>query len=850
MRLLRLLSLPYARRHRLRTALTGAGIALGVTVFVGMHTANQSVLDGFQRTVDRISGATQLQVSAGDSGFEEAVLERIQALPEVRVAVPVIEAVVDPGIPGAGNLMILGVDMLGDRGLRTYDLEEDEEAVIDDPLIFLAQPDSLIVSRQFAASHGLSRGGVITMRTMDGEKRFTIRGIMKAGGLAAAFGGNLAVMDVYSAQKVFGRGPMFDRIDIALHEGAAVEQAQAKLRAMLGPGFEVEQPSARGQRFEAIAKNFSISINFSSVFALLVGLFIIYNSFSIAVTQRRAEIGILRALGATRGQIRNLFLMEGALAGLAGSAAGLAAGALVARVMAAYLSAYMESIYGVAQRAEELSSDPRLLGGAFALGLATSVLAAWIPARNAARVDPIQALQRGGFQFIVGGEARRRAAAALAFLILSVTALAFPRIPWFFYAGFGALIAAAALVTPALAQWLARALRPALAAIRPVEGTLAADSLLAAPRRTSATVGALMLSLAFTVGTAGVAVSSREYIVEWVDTALNPDLYVGASDTIASRSFRLDPAIGDRLRAIEGIEEVQTVRSPRVTFRGVPIMLVSMEIESLARRVKRRVVAGDPASMWAETAAGLGAIVSENLALTQDLRPGDLLEIPAPHGILRLKVSGVVVDFADQRGSVLIDRQVYVRHWGDPSVNSFRVYLAKGASPEKVKERIQKELGSERRLFVFTNPEVRRYILKATDQWFGLSYVQIAVAVLVAVLGIVNTLTVSITDRRRELAVLQAVGALRRQVRQTVWMEAVAIGLIGLALGLSLGALMLKYSQVIIRDHIAGMRLPYIYPLETALFLAPVILAAAFLAALGPAETAVRGSLVEALEYE
>ncbi len=849
MRLLRLLSLPYARKHRLRTALTGAGIALGVTVFVGMHTANQSVLEGFQRTVDRISGAAQLQVSAGDSGFEEAVLERIQSLPEVRVAVPVIEAVVDPGIPGAGNLMILGVDMLGDRGLRTYDLEE-EEGVIDDPLVFLAQPDSLIVSQQFAAAHGLARGSVIAMRTMDGEKRFTIRGIMKAGGLAAAFGGNLAVMDVYSAQKVFGRGPMFDRIDIALQEGVAVEEAQAKIQAMLGPGFEVERPSARGQRFEAIARNFSISINFSSVFALLVGLYIIYNSFSIALAQRRAEIGILRALGATRAQIRNLFLLEGAIAGLAGAAAGLAAGAIVARGMAVYLSGYMESIYGVAQRAEELSTDPLLLGGAFGLGLATSILAAWIPARNAARVDPVQALQRGGFQFIVGGEARRRALAALACLILTATALAFPRVPWFFYAGFGSLIAAAALVTPALARWLARALRPALAAIRPVEGTLAADSLLAAPRRTSATVGALMLSLAFTIGTAGVAVSSRKYIVEWVDTALNPDLYVGASETIVSRGFRFDPEVGDKLRAIEGIEEVQAVRSPRIAFRGVPIMLVSMEIESLARRVKRRVVAGDPASMWAETTAGRGAVISENLALTQRLRPGDLLEIPAPNGVLRLKVSGVVVDFADQRGSILIDRQVYVRYWGDSSINSFRVYLAKGASPENVKERILKELGSERRLFVFTNPEVRRYILKMTDQWFGLSYVQIAVAVLVAVLGIVNTLTVSITDRRRELAVLQAVGALRRQVRQTVWMEAAAIGVIGLALGLSLGALMLKYSQVIIRDHVAGMSLPYIYPVETALFLAPVILAAAFLAALGPAETAVRGSLVEALEYE
>jgi putative ABC transport system permease protein len=850
MRLLRLLSLPYARKHRLRCLLTAAGIALGVTVLVGMHTANQSVLAGFRQTVDRVSGTTQLQISAGDAGFEESVLERVQALPEVRVAAPVIEAVVDSGMESAGRLLVLGVDMLGDRSLRNYDLEEHTDEVIDDPLVFLAQPDSLIISRRFAEANGLGHGSRLTMRTMDGDKRFTVRGIMKAGGLAGAFGGNLAVMDVYSAQKVFGRGRMFDRIDVALQEGVRIEEAQEKLKALLGPGFEVEPPAARGERFEAIARNFSVSINFSSVFALLIGLFIIYNAFSIAVAQRRAEIGILRALGATRHQIRNLFLMEGAVVGVAGSAAGVITGAAVARAVAAYLSEYMGSVYGVAQKAEDLSSDPRLLGGAFALGVATSVMAAWVPARQAASVDPVQALQKGRFQCISEREARWRAAAALAVLAIVLVALRFRTVAWLFYAAFAGLVLAAILMTPLLARVLTRALRPLLAAMRPVEGALAADSLLAAPRRTSATVGALMLSLALTVGSAGMAQSSRSAIVEWVDQALNPDLYVSASDSIVSRGFRFDPSLGARLRAVEGVEEVQMVRSPRVTFRGIPIMLISMEVESLARRVRRRVVAGDPETMWREAAAGRGAIISENLAIMQGLRVGDVVEIPATHGVLRLPVAGVVVDFSDQRGSVLVDRKVYVKYWGDETVNTFRVYVRKGAAPEEVARRIQSQIGGGQRLFVFTNREVRKYILKVTDQWFGLSYVQLAVAGLVAVLGIINTLTVSITDRRRELAVLQAVGALRRQVRQAVWMEAVAVGVIGLALGLGLGGVMLHYIHIIIRDHVAGMNLQYIYPAETAAMLAPVILAAAFFSALGPAETAVRGSLVEALEYE
>jgi putative ABC transport system permease protein len=136
--LLRLIPWRYIRKHLLRSLLTVAGIVLGVAVFVGMHTANQSVLYAFHQTIDRIAGATQLQISAGEAGFDENVLERVQSLSDVKEAVPVIEAVVTTGLPGQGNLLILGVDMTGDRSLRDYNVERGDQAVLDDPLVFLA----------------------------------------------------------------------------------------------------------------------------------------------------------------------------------------------------------------------------------------------------------------------------------------------------------------------------------------------------------------------------------------------------------------------------------------------------------------------------------------------------------------------------------------------------------------------------------------------------------------------------------------------------------------------------------------------------------------------------------------
>lgn len=852
--LLKLISWPYVRKHLPRWLLTIAGIVLGVAVFVGIHTANQSVVYAFHQTVDRIAGATELQISAGETGFDENVLDRVQAVPEVRVAVPVIEAVVGTGVEGQGNLLILGVDMTGDRSLRDYNVESGDSGSvdedIDDPLVFLAQPDSLMITDTYAHENRLSTGAKVPMSTMDGRKLFTVRGIMKSGGLTSAFGGNLAVMDVYAAQKVFGRGRRFDRIDLAVKDGASVAAVKAKLEKLLGPGFQVQEPSARAQQFDSISRVYTTTANVSSVFALFIGMFIIYNTFQIAVTQRRAEIGILRALGATRHQIRTLFLGESVVAGLFGSVLGLAAGIVIARGMTGYIGSLLGELYGVAEKADEVSTNPVLMTLAIVLGVIASVVAAAIPARSAARVDPVQALQKGKYQQLSAGESRMRRMAALVVAIAAAACLLISRDRIFFYAGDGLAVLAALLLTPSFALWLARALRPLLRWLWPVEGTLAADSLLQAPRRTSGAVAALMLSLALVVSLGGMTRASYDSINRWLTVALNPDLYVSPSQSLTQRDFRFPESMAAQLRAIPGVGALQMVRDVRIDVMGKPTMLVAADVADLRKHATLPPIAGDTEDMFARTQAGQAVLASENLALLRGLKLGDIVDIPSPGGVLRLPIAGIVTDYSDEQGSLLIDRSLYKRYWNDSTVNLFRIYLAPGVAEADVKRRILEEFGNQRRLFVLTNREVRRYILRLTDQWFGITYVQIAVAVLVAVLGIVNTLTVSITDRRRELGVLQAVGGLRNQIRGTIWLEALAVGAVGLILGLAFGALQLFYSLHNEAIDIAGVRLAYEYPYGIALWLVPGILFVAFLSAIAPGETALRGSLVEALEYE
>ena len=850
MRLFRLLSWPYLRRHVLRWTLTVAGIVLGVAVYVAMNTVNASVQGAFSDTVQHIAGATQLQVTSGEFGFDESVLERVQAVREVGVAVPVIEATVETRLPGEGTLLILGVDMTGDSSLRDYSLDSGDDAIIDDPLVFLAQPDSLMVSREFAARNGFQVNSKVPLYTAEGDKSFTVRGVMRSTGMNKAFGGSLAVMDIYAAQLIFGRGRRFDRIDLRARDGVSVDDCRKAVEAALGPGFEVEPPSSRTEHFAALMQSYTLATQVSSLFALVVGMFIIYNSFSIAVTHRRSEIGILRALGATQKQVQRVFLMESVLAGLLGSLAGTIVGMAGARALATTMGNLTQQMVGVAQKTNEVVLNPTLLVTGVLIGTATSVVAAWIPARSASSVDPVQALQKGKYQVMSVGENRRRRIAGIILVIASLATFLVAAWKPAFYAGYLLMIGAGLLFTPTLTLILARAIRPLLRRILPVEGTLAADSLIQAPRRTSATVAALMLSLAMAMGFGGVTYSMRNAIDEWMTTALNPDFFLAASANLISRSSTFPAEIGPVIEAVPGVRSAQLVRNARIMYRKLPVMVVSVESDKLKATVSRKPLEGDLGEMYRLTKEGKGTIISDAFQSNHHLKLGDIIDLPTPSGILSLPVVGIIRDYSDMQGSLFIDRDVYVNNWKDTTVNIARVYVNKGENPDTVRQRIQTALEGRQHIVIISNAEIRAYVFQLVDRWFSMSQVQILVAVLVAVLGIINTLTVSITDRRRELGVLQAVGGLRRQVRRTIWLEALSIGTIGLILGIGLGVLNIYYTLEMVHRDLGGVDLDYLFPTPMALGLIPVILVAAFIAAIGPAEAAVRGSLVEALEYE
>jgi putative ABC transport system permease protein len=848
--LFRRISIPEFRKHFLRYFLTFLGVFLGVAIFCSTRAATSSLTSALRDTIDRIAGKASLQVTAGEVGVPEAALETARAVLGVRLAVPIIEVVATTSDPSQGNLLVLGVDLANDRGLRDYAMVQAE--VVSDPLTFLAQPDSLIVSEEFARRNGLAEGDPIRLTSPVGTKAFTVRGLMASAGVGRAFGGNVAVMDVYSAQFVFNRAATFDRIDVVLADGVRVDDLRARLRQALGAGVKVEPPLRRGKQTESLIDAFALALFLSSVMSLLVGVFLIFNVFAVSVSQRRTQIGILRALGVSRWQMQGLLLAEAALLGVAGSGLGLLGGIVLGRGMLILMAAIVRQTYGVHVSVDRLWIDPLSVAVSLALGIAASLAGAFLPARAAAGIDPALALRKGTFQVLYLGESwRRRWIGALLVAISTILQSFAPsRHLLVQLAELGMLFAGLTLLVPTFSHSLARVLRKPVTRIFGIEGRFAADSLLQAPRRTSGTVAALMYSLAFIVSSASLSSSVKASLLRWVDSAINPDLLVSASESLMSRPFPFPEELGEQLRRIPGVRQVDSLRVVSLDYDRRAPLLLSLEIDQYLERAKPLLEEGDSDSLVASMLDRNAVLVSNNFARLHGVGRGDRIALDTPSGPQDFRVVGVQVDYTSENGTLFVDRRTYKRLWQDSRVDTFELMVEPGRDPDRVKEEVERRLAGGRAVFVLTNKAFRGEVVRLANQFWVLTYVQTLVAVAVGVLGIVNSLTVSITERRREIGILRALGGERWRVRRSILLEAMVMGSVALALGTSIGSTLGQYVISIVSGSVTGWTFPYQFPTAVALLLVPGALTLCVAAAWYPSTLAVRTPIVEAVAYE
>jgi putative ABC transport system permease protein len=415
---------------------------------------------------------------------------------------------------------------------------------------------------------------------------------------------------------------------------------------------------------------------------------------------------------------------------------------------------------------------------------------------------------------------------------------------------FAALFASLVLLVPTFSQLLAGWLRAPMGWLFGMEGRLASDSLVQAPRRTSATVGALMFSLSFVLIMATFSASVKTSMMRWVDFAINSDLFVAASENMTSRTFQFPAEMADELKKVPGVRQVDSVRLIIIDYQDAAPILISIEADQYLRRSRPMMEQGRLEDLLPGLQQKNGVLISNNLARLHGLNTGSRMVLDTPTGRHEFVVVGVQVDYSSDSGSLLIDREVYKKFWNDDRVDTFDLMLEKGYAPDAVKREIQRRFADKRNVFVLTNLDMRQELLRLANQFFALQYVQIVVAVLVAVLGIINSLMVSITERKREIGILRSLGGERRQVRKAIMLEAVCMGLVGVLLGIAGGTLMGYYSVGPFGAAFNGWVFPYEFPLGMALALIPAVLLVSWLAAWYPSSLALKTPVIEALAYE
>ncbi len=654
--LLRTVSAAYARRHAGKVCFAIIGIALGVATFVSIKVAQTTLVAGFRSTIDQLAGRAQVQIT-GVGGVPETIRDRIRDLPVVDADEPVIEQAVTPEPAALGTLLVFAIDLVGAPSMRDYQFSGGD-ADVDDPLVFLAQPDSVALSRGFAARAGLAIGSSLTVRVGGLSRRLTVRALLEPKGFARAYGGNIAITDVYAAQDLFGRGRRFDRIDIRLRDDVPIERGLEAIRAAIGAGYHVDTPARRSAEVERVVRAFVGAFDALSVVAIGIGVYMIFNVFTVAVHRRRKDIGILRAIGTTPWQIKGLFFLEAGLLGVVGSALGVAIGTLAASRFLEAMGAALTSASGLSD-GHAASMSVASAGAAMAIGVLAALAGAWMPARAAARVPPTTAMAAGVFHIRTPIAPWQ---APVGVLLVSVAYL---------LGRFGglsgswlvlAVSAAGAVGTTALAgpaaRWLIRPLVPILIRVAPVAGRVAADSLVGHARRTAGTAAVLMVSMAFVLGMAGYLEAVQSSVGRWASDVMTADLVVRASAGLGPSAVRLPDRWQAAIASTPGVAAVDTFRNERVPFEQQEVSLVSFDGAAVGARTRHEFTAGDDRAFRDGLAAG-GCVVSDNFARRFHLTAGDVVSLEAPDGPVRLPIAAVVVNFISDRGTVMIDRAVF-----------------------------------------------------------------------------------------------------------------------------------------------------------------------------------------------
>jgi putative ABC transport system permease protein len=861
--LFQFIGLRHVRLRPGRTLLTTLGVALGIALYVAISIINESTKNALKENVEAVAGKASLTVSAGIAGFAEEKLEVIRTVPGVKSAVPMIEAraFFEGAKESVDGLYVLGVDLLQEQSVRTY--QATDQRIIDDPLTFLNQPDSIIFTEALAAKRGFKLDSKVKLSTANGLKTFTIRGLLKPEGTAKAFGGSLAIMDIDGARMMFGKENKLDRVDVVPQDGVSLDQLSANLQKALGDNFTIETPAAKSEQSVRMIAAYQLILTFFSTLALLVGLFLVMNSISVAIAERKKEIGTLRALGATRFSMTYLFVSEIFWIGLIGSTLGCLIGRGLAEKLVAQVTTSVGAQFQTRIEVTHLQFEWSQILTAIVFGTMASILAAFFPALKAAAIHPLESMKRHAESASKEEDRKSKLLilAGLALLIFNAVSMMndWGKI-WFGIDLFTkiASVLGSALFGPFLVFLLIHGARKIWKNTRRPVLKLALENLIRSRKRTTSNVMALMVGLFLVMLIASVRTSFHGTLTNWLNQIFVADLMVVSSGRAIMGDVQpmREEVLYDVL-AVPGVRPIGQNRGAgnRIVpyLRNNKKMMIKAydryadfyEFKNFAiqngeaKKIVPLIYSGEPT-----------IIVSPGFLTNEQKKVGEKVELDTPSGRTSFRIVGEITDYGSPQGVIYLSRENYKKYWKDPLITAFVFNIDQGYTLEQVRSEIDRRIGQKWNLVTLSNAEFKGQMEQAVERSFAYTRAIELIALLVGLLGLLNTLLISVLERTREIGMLRAIGSTKEQISGMILYESLFQGVFGSMIAVLLGSIIGRLYVEYGLTSTLGWVIDFHFPKESVIQTLITGVIVAMLAGFYPSKRAGNLEITESLDYE
>jgi putative ABC transport system permease protein len=845
------LGLRYLNGRKLRTVLTTLAIMFGVLVFFGLNTIVPAFVAAFQANALAMAGQVDATItSKTGEGFPSSVADRVAAVDGVRALSPSLERTVnlpadyfdhDPSSPDAVSAVgLVGIDPGMAQTVASYPVKEGR---------FLEAGDqaAAVISESLAEAAGVQLGGTLTIPSTGGLIQLKVVGLLPQRLLP---GNEEILVTSTEAQTLLDAPGKINTIEVIFDSENVARRAQieAALEAALGGNYQIGGLSPGAELLSNVRLG-GVLINVLAILGLLMGGFIIFNTFRTVVAERRRDIGMLRAVGGSRRMISGIVLAEGVIQGTIGTGLGLLLGYLFAIVVLRAVAPLLKTFVNLRLMGPQIT--PGLMGSAILLGVGITLLAGWLPARAAARVTPLEALRPRIAEVSLGRAVGVGFWGGAVMIALAIVALVSGQSGLITLGGVLFLVGLI-LVAPALVEPVAALFGRLLAIIFARNGTaeLAEGNLSRQPARAAVTASTTMIALAVLVMAASLITSVSIGFLSVLRKSLGSDfLLIPPSIGVWGSDVGASPQLAEQLRAIDGVQVVSTLRYAATQIRGKPVALLGIDPQAYTEVSGLTFSQGDPHAAYEAVNSGHGLIMNGVGSRAAGVKLGDQVTLLTPTGEETYKVVGIANDYLNAKVLTAYMSQANIASdFGKTEDVFIQLNLKPGANAAAVEAHLKQAVRQYPQFKLVAGQAYYEQNKGLFSSLFAGFYAMMFFLAIPSLIAMVNTLAIGVIERTREVGMLRAVGATRRQIRSMIVAEALILAAIGTALGLLAGS----YLGYMTAQALGALGFPIQYAFPAGGWLVAIAIGLLFgaLAAIIPARQAARMDVVAALRYE